>query len=147
MSDAQTTTPNDLLIETIAALLMKVGGYKDAAEAVLNATDMIRSIASSDGDEAMIGLMDFQTLVVQSAGATNFITQSIQDDADQSVRFVSEEGATPRPAAEVSVTEATVSDPLAELRNTIAEAIGIDPDNLVLLPAGQRFGGAGFPLN
>lgn len=94
MSEAQNNTPTENLIETVAYLLVEVGGYKDAALAVQDATNLIDSITGDDTDLAGQGLEAFRNLAIRADGASNLILAVEQDDADQTVRFVADEGET-----------------------------------------------------
>ena len=103
MTDTYEATPTDILVEAIAETLIEVGGYKDGAEATLRAIQLLDGISAGDTDE----IAEFQRLIVQAEGATNFLNTYDEDRDTGSVRFVAE-GAYPKPDLGDGVTDDAV---------------------------------------
>lgn len=125
MSDAQNNTPIENLIEVIAVLLLEVGGYKDGATAAADATNLVASITSDDTDLAGQGLEAFRNLAIRADGASNLIFATEQDDADQSVRFVADQGE--------QLPEGDIAEGPQSFENLLAGIFGLAPGSVRLV--------------
>jgi hypothetical protein len=101
MNTVETTTPRDLLTETIADLLVMVGGYKDAAEASRESELLFEQLTSIHPEEIAQAASQLRRLAIQAQGATNLLEMAENDDADQSFRFVAPEANDDLPAGNI----------------------------------------------
>lgn len=104
MNTVETTTPRDILTEAVADLLLMVGGYKDAAEATLEAEVIFSQLTSTDAEDIAQAASQLRLLAIQAQGATNLLEAAENDDADQSFRFVAPEANDDLPEGDVTET-------------------------------------------